>query len=40
MDDIEEYDTYMPDRLNSNAKGYELWSHCIEGIGSCHGSSD
>jgi len=30
MDDIEEYDTYMPDRLHPNAKGYELWSHCIK----------
>ena len=30
MDDIDEYDTYMPDRLHPNAKGYELWSHCIK----------
>jgi len=30
MDDIEEFDTYMPDRLHPNAKGYELWSHCIK----------
>ena len=29
MDNIDEYDTYMPDRLHPNAKGYELWSHCI-----------
>jgi len=30
MDDIDEYDTYMPDRLHPNAKGYELWAHCIK----------
>jgi len=30
VDDIDEYDTYMPDRLHPNAKGYESWSHCIK----------
>ena len=29
IEDINEYDTYMPDRLHPNAKGYELWSHCL-----------
>ena len=30
IDDINEYDTYMPDRLHPNSKGYELWSHCLK----------
>ena len=30
IDDMDEYDTYMPDRLHPNSKGYELWSHCLK----------
>jgi len=30
IDDEDEFDTYMPDRLHPNAKGYELWSHCLK----------
>ena len=25
----EEFDSYMPDRLHPNARGYELWSRCL-----------
>lgn len=28
--DVDEFDEYMPDRLHPNAKGYELWSHCLK----------
>ena len=29
-EDLNEFDTYMPDRLHPNAKGYESWSKCIK----------
>ncbi|KAL3809742.1 hypothetical protein ACHAXA_009244 [Cyclostephanos tholiformis] len=29
FDDESEFDIYMPDRLHPNAKGYELWSRCL-----------
>ena len=29
IDDQDEFDTYMPDRLHPNSKGYELWSRCL-----------
>ena len=29
FDDDDDFDTYMPDRLHPNAKGYEMWSHCL-----------
>ena len=28
--DIKKLDTYMPDRLHPNAKGYDLWSRCLK----------
>jgi lysophospholipase L1-like esterase len=30
MKNVDEFDEYMPDRLHPNAKGYELWSHCLK----------
>ena len=30
IDDSDEFDLYMPDRLHPNAKGYELWSRCLK----------
>lgn len=30
IDDRDEFDSYMPDRLHPNARGYELWSRCLK----------
>lgn len=30
IEDPDEFDAYMPDRLHPNAKGYELWSRCLK----------
>lgn len=29
MEDEDEFDAHMPDRLHPNAKGYELWARCL-----------
>merc|ERR1711862_18163 len=30
IDDQDEFDCFMPDRLHPNAEGYELWAKCLK----------